>query len=167
MDKRSYIVLERNQNVLVSFPNLSYWKQIVSIWSRICSPGPNRNVSFDKTNSGTNSNVLVSFRLDIGTFVERLWNICSSIVLTLLNGPCWTTTPDRKTEKFANYFCHRLINGFSRNFGRRFWFFLYESWGRNFGLFATLLIIPYMACRVREGRGKLREPWVRMSPSVY
>ncbi len=44
-------------------------------------------ISFDKTNSGTNSNVLVSFRLDIGTFVERFWNICSFTVSTLLNGP--------------------------------------------------------------------------------
>ncbi len=44
-------------------------------------------ISFDKANSGTNSNVLVSFRLDIGTFVERLWNIGSFTVLTLLNVP--------------------------------------------------------------------------------
>jgi hypothetical protein len=40
-------------------------------------------ISFDKTNSGTNSNVLVSFRLEIGTLVERLWNVCSFTVLTL------------------------------------------------------------------------------------
>jgi hypothetical protein len=37
-------------------------------------------MSFDKTNEGTNSKV-VSFLLDIGTFVERLWNVCFFIVL--------------------------------------------------------------------------------------
>ncbi len=36
-------------------------------------------ISFDKTNSGTNSNVLVSFRLDIGKFVERLFLYCFDI----------------------------------------------------------------------------------------
>ncbi len=41
-----YCFWNKNQNVLVSFPNLSYWKQLVSIWSRICSPGPNRNDLF-------------------------------------------------------------------------------------------------------------------------
>ncbi len=40
-------------------------------------------ISFDETNSGTNSNVLLSFLLDIGTFAERLWNVCSFSVLTL------------------------------------------------------------------------------------
>ncbi len=37
---------KRNQNVLVLFPNLSCWEQIVSIWSRICSPGQSRNKLF-------------------------------------------------------------------------------------------------------------------------
>jgi hypothetical protein len=37
---------KRNQNVLVSFRNLSCWEQIISIWSRICSPWPNRNDLF-------------------------------------------------------------------------------------------------------------------------
>jgi hypothetical protein len=41
-------------------------------------------ISFDKTNSGANSKVLVTLLLDIGTFVERLWNVCSFTVLTLL-----------------------------------------------------------------------------------
>jgi hypothetical protein len=36
-------------------------------------------LSFDKTYSGTNSNVMVC-----GTFLERLWNVCSLTVLTLL-----------------------------------------------------------------------------------
>jgi|688.fasta_scaffold1494906_1 hypothetical protein len=36
-------------------------------------------ISFDKTNSGTNSNVLVSFRLDIKTFLERLFLYCFDI----------------------------------------------------------------------------------------
>jgi hypothetical protein len=40
------LFLERNQNILVSFPSLSYGKQIVSIWSKICSPRPNRNDLF-------------------------------------------------------------------------------------------------------------------------
>jgi hypothetical protein len=41
-------------------------------------------LSFDMTYSGTNSNVMVSFLLDIGTFVDCLWNVCSFAVLTLL-----------------------------------------------------------------------------------
>ncbi len=41
-------------------------------------------LSFDKTYSGTKSHVMVSFLLDIGTFVERLWNVCFFTVLTLL-----------------------------------------------------------------------------------
>jgi hypothetical protein len=44
--------------------------------------------SFDGADSRTNSDVLVSFLLDVGTFVgtfvERLWNVCSFTVLTLL-----------------------------------------------------------------------------------
>jgi hypothetical protein len=34
-------------------------------------------ISFDGADSGTSSDVLVSFLLDVGTFVERLWNVCS------------------------------------------------------------------------------------------
>jgi hypothetical protein len=37
-------------------------------------------ISFNETNSGTNSNVLVSLLLEIGTFVERLWNVCGTFV---------------------------------------------------------------------------------------
>ncbi len=33
-------------------------------------------ISFDGVDSGTNSDVMVSFLLDVGTFVERLWNVC-------------------------------------------------------------------------------------------
>jgi hypothetical protein len=42
-------------------------------------------ISFDKKNLGMNSNVLVSFRLDFGTFVERLWNVCGTFVERLWN----------------------------------------------------------------------------------
>jgi hypothetical protein len=68
-------------NVPISFlrfgivPKFVFLKTDVSIWSSICSPGQNL---------GTNSNVLVSFLLDIGTFLERLWNFFSFTVLTLL-----------------------------------------------------------------------------------
>jgi hypothetical protein len=34
--------------------------------------------SYDGADSGTNSDVLVSFLLDVGTFVERLWNVCGT-----------------------------------------------------------------------------------------
>jgi hypothetical protein len=37
-------------------------------------------ISLDTTNSETNSNVLVLFLLDNGTFVERLWNVCGTFV---------------------------------------------------------------------------------------
>jgi hypothetical protein len=37
-------------------------------------------ISFDGADSGTNSDVMVSFFLDVGTFVERLWNICGTFV---------------------------------------------------------------------------------------
>ncbi len=39
---------------------------------------------FDGTNSGMNSDVLVSFLLDVATLVERLWNVVSFTVFTLL-----------------------------------------------------------------------------------
>jgi hypothetical protein len=32
--------------------------------------------SFDGTDSGMKTHILVSFLLDVGTFVERLWNVC-------------------------------------------------------------------------------------------
>ncbi len=70
--------LETNQNVLVSFPNLSCWEQIVSIWSRICSPGPNRHDLFRWGRFGNeNSDILVSFLLEVGL----LWNVCVTFVL--------------------------------------------------------------------------------------
>jgi hypothetical protein len=34
--------------------------------------------SFDGADSATNSYVLVSLLLDVGTFVERLWNVCGT-----------------------------------------------------------------------------------------
>ncbi len=41
--------------------------------------------SFDGADSGTNSDVLVSFVLDVGTFEECLLNVCSFTVLTWPN----------------------------------------------------------------------------------
>jgi hypothetical protein len=43
-------------------------------------------ISFDVADLGMNSEVMVSFLLDVGTFVKNLWNICSFAVLTLLLG---------------------------------------------------------------------------------
>ncbi len=37
-------------------------------------------ISFKKINSGKNSNVMLPFELDVGTFVERLWNVCGTFV---------------------------------------------------------------------------------------
>jgi hypothetical protein len=50
-------------------------------------------ISFDKTNSGMNTNVLVSFLLDMVMFVERLWNISSFTVLILLLPPALPFPP--------------------------------------------------------------------------
>jgi hypothetical protein len=43
-------------------------------------------IFFDGEDWGTNSDVLVSFLLDVGTFAICLWNICSFTVLTFLVG---------------------------------------------------------------------------------
>ncbi len=69
---------KRNQNILVSFPNLSCWEQIASIWSRICSPGPNRN---DLFRAQTQPFWFHSFRCQkvCGTCVERLFLYCFDI----------------------------------------------------------------------------------------
>ena len=45
--------------------------------------GKIERITFDKTNSEELNGFIVSFLLDIGTFVERLWNVCSFTVLTL------------------------------------------------------------------------------------
>jgi hypothetical protein len=83
--KRSDILLETKPKLLVSFPNFSCWKQIDSILSRICSPGQNRKDHLRKEKIRKELNgFFVSFLIDIGTFVERLWNVCSFTVLTLL-----------------------------------------------------------------------------------
>ncbi len=37
-------------------------------------------ISFDGADSGTNSDILVSFLLDVGTIVECLWNVCGTFV---------------------------------------------------------------------------------------
>ncbi len=64
---------KRNQNVLVLFLKFSFWIQIVSIWSRICSPADQIEMfSFDKKNSGTNSIVFCFIPSRYRTFVERL-----------------------------------------------------------------------------------------------
>jgi hypothetical protein len=64
-------------------------------------------ISFDETNSGTKSNSLVSFRLDIGTFVECLWNICFFTVLTLL-----VNTLFALTSYFSGHSAPQLISVF-------------------------------------------------------
>jgi hypothetical protein len=77
-----------------------FWNETKTFWyrSRICLMenrlfrfGPKsalldqiEMISFDKKNSGPNSNDFVSFLLYIGTFVERLWNVCSFTIMTLL-----------------------------------------------------------------------------------
>ncbi len=87
---------KRNQNVLVSFPNLSYWKPIVLIWSRIWSPGPNRNELFrcDKLGNELNLfgfiytvNILQKttprifvhplHRKQARIFSDEIWEICT------------------------------------------------------------------------------------------
>jgi hypothetical protein len=45
--------------------------------------GKIERITFDKTNSGKNYIVFCIISIDIGTFVERLWNVCSFTVLTL------------------------------------------------------------------------------------
>ncbi len=72
---RSDIVLETN---------LSCWEQIDPIWSRIFSPGPYINFLFRWGRSGTNSDVLVSFLLDVRMFVERLFLYCFDVYVVLL-----------------------------------------------------------------------------------
>jgi hypothetical protein len=71
-----------------------YRSQICLVENRLYRFGPEsalldqiEMISLDGADSGTNSGVLVSFLLDVGTFVERLWNVCSFTVLTLLNYP--------------------------------------------------------------------------------
>jgi hypothetical protein len=60
---------KRNQNVLVSFLNLSCWEQIRSgLKSALLDQI--ELCSFDRADSGTNSDILVSFLLDVGMFME-------------------------------------------------------------------------------------------------
>jgi hypothetical protein len=67
-----------------------YCSRIYLIENRLFRFGPEsallgqiERISFKKTNSGKNSIVFVSFLLDIGTFVERLWNVyCFDITST-------------------------------------------------------------------------------------
>jgi hypothetical protein len=70
-------------NMPVSFPNFSYWEQIVSFFSRSAPLGQIERISFNKTNLGKNS-FFVSFLLDFGTYVECLGNVYSFTVFTLL-----------------------------------------------------------------------------------
>ncbi len=76
-DKRSDIVFKTKPKRFGIVPELVFQK------NRLFRFGPEsalldqiEMISFEKTNSGTNSNVLVSFLLDIGTFVERLFLYC-------------------------------------------------------------------------------------------
>jgi hypothetical protein len=59
--------------------------------------------SFDGADSGTNSDVLVSFLLDVRTFVERLWNVCSFTVLTLLSRRTSTISPFKIIRNSLEY----------------------------------------------------------------
>jgi hypothetical protein len=86
-DKRSDIVLKKKPKRFGIVPELV----LLKIKNRLLRFGPEsaildqiEKISFAKINSGTNSKVLITFLLDIGTFVERLWNVCSFTVLTLL-----------------------------------------------------------------------------------
>ncbi len=91
-------VKNERTNVPISFGN-----ETKTIWcrSRICLVenrlfrfGPESalldqtEISFDGADSGTNSDVLVSFLLDVETFDEQWWNVCSFTVLTLLLTVC-------------------------------------------------------------------------------
>ncbi len=71
---------ETKKNVLVPFPNLSCWEQMVSIRFRICSPGPNRNDLFQWGRFGNELRrfglIPVRCRNVCGPFVERLFLYC-------------------------------------------------------------------------------------------
>ncbi len=76
----------RSRNCLVEV-------QIVLIWTRISFPGLNRNVpSFDGADLGTTKTFCFHFRLDVGTFVEHLWNVCGTFLERLWN-ICGTFAP--------------------------------------------------------------------------
>ncbi len=74
---------KRHQNVLVSFPNLSWWEQIFSLWSRIWS-GTYRNDLFRWGRFGNELRhygfIPVRCRNFCGTYVERLWNVCGACI---------------------------------------------------------------------------------------
>jgi hypothetical protein len=69
--------------------------------------------SFDRADLGTNSDVLLSFpvrcRNVCGTFEERLWNVCSFTVLTLLPGAdSRTLSASVCTDNMTGGVCGRL-----------------------------------------------------------
>jgi hypothetical protein len=73
------------RNVLVSFPT----SRLCLVENRLFRFGPEsalldqiEMISFDGADSGTNSDVLVSFLLDVGTFVERVFLYCFDITNT-------------------------------------------------------------------------------------
>jgi hypothetical protein len=78
-DKRYDIVLETKPKRFGIVPEFVLLRQIVSIWSKIGCPRLIEMCSFDGADSGTNSDVLVSFLLDVGTFVERMLLYCLDI----------------------------------------------------------------------------------------
>jgi hypothetical protein len=60
-----------------------YHSWICLVVNRLFQFGPESSVmdqiemcSFDGADLGANSDVLVSFLLDVGTFMEHLWNVC-------------------------------------------------------------------------------------------
>ncbi len=58
--------------------------------------------SFDGSDSGTNSGVLVSFLLDFGTFVERLLLYCFDITSTYIRGCCTDILQERCSAQMGN-----------------------------------------------------------------
>ncbi len=73
-----------------------YRSQICLVENRLFQFGPEsapldqiEMISFEGADWGTNSDVLVSFLLDVGKFAERLWNVCSFTILTLLDSSAW------------------------------------------------------------------------------
>jgi hypothetical protein len=70
---------KRNETVLVSFPNLSCWEKIVSIWSRVWKWKWKCALSMGQIREQTQTSWFHCCWMS-----ERLWNVCSFAVLTFL-----------------------------------------------------------------------------------
>ncbi len=84
-------VKSERSNVPISFRKRNR-SRICLVENRLFRLGPRSALldqiemcSFDGADSETYSDILVSFLLDFRTFAERLWNLCSFTVLTLLS----------------------------------------------------------------------------------